>query len=73
MYQVPNSIISLQQQHLVQAVVIAEMLQVEYVAEQALQVISTAADAPEGLAPETLWALASLAGHKKLGIKSNWN
>jgi hypothetical protein len=44
----------------VQAVVIAEMLQVDYVSQQALQVLSTAADEPQGLAPEALSAMASL-------------
>jgi hypothetical protein len=69
MYQVPDAIRSLQQQHLVQAVVIADMLQVSYVAQQALQALRIAAGAP-GLALETLRALASLetwpAGLKQL-------
>jgi hypothetical protein len=60
MYQVPDAISSMQQQHLVQAVVIADMLQVEYVAQQALQALSTAAGTPQGLALEPLQALASL-------------
>jgi hypothetical protein len=70
MYQVPDAISSLQQQHLVQAVVIAELLQVEYVAQQALQALSAAAGAPQGLAAAALGALASLdawpAGLKQL-------
>jgi hypothetical protein len=70
MYQVPDAISTLQQQHLVQAVVIADMLQVEHVAQQALQALSIAAGAPQGLAAETLRALASLeawpAGLKQL-------
>jgi predicted xylose isomerase-like sugar epimerase len=60
MYQVPDAISSLQQQHLVQAVVITDTLQVEYVAQQALQALSTAAAAAQGLAVESLQALASL-------------
>jgi hypothetical protein len=70
MYQVPDAISSLQQQHLVQAVVIADMLQVDYVAQQALQALSIAAGAAQGLASETLQAMASLetwpAGLKQL-------
>jgi hypothetical protein len=70
MYQVPDAISSLPKQHLVQAVVIAEMLQVDNVARQALQALSTAAGAPQGLASAALRAMASLeawpAGLKKL-------
>jgi hypothetical protein len=70
MYRVPDALSSLQQEHLLQAVVIAEILQVDYVAQQALQLLSTAAAALQGLAPETLRAMASLetwpAGLKQL-------
>jgi hypothetical protein len=70
MYQVPDALSSLQQEHLVQAVVIADMLQVDYVAQQALQLLSTAAAAAQGLAAATLRAMASLeawpAGLKQL-------
>jgi hypothetical protein len=70
MYLVPDALSSLPQQQLVQAVLIADMLQVEYVAQQALQMLRTAADAPQGLARETLRAMASLeawpAGLKEL-------
>jgi hypothetical protein len=59
MYQVPDAISSLQQQHLVHAVVIAEMLQVDYVAQQALQSLRNAACAPQGL--PTLAALQAMA------------
>jgi hypothetical protein len=60
MYLVPDAVSGLQQQHLVQVVVIAEMLQVEYVGQQALQALSAAAAAEQGLAPEMLSAMASL-------------
>jgi hypothetical protein len=70
MYQAPDAISSLLQQHLVHAIVVAELLQLQDVAQQALQALSAAAAATQGLAPETLQAMASLetwpAGLKEL-------
>jgi hypothetical protein len=60
MYNVPGALSSLPQEQLVQAVVITEVLGLEFVQQHALQALSIAASAPQGLTAAALRALAGL-------------
>jgi hypothetical protein len=60
MYGVPDAISSLDQQQLVHAVVIADMVHAELAGQQAVQVLTAAAQSEQGLSAKALHALASL-------------
>uniref|UniRef100_A0A383WH17 BACK domain-containing protein n=1 Tax=Tetradesmus obliquus TaxID=3088 RepID=A0A383WH17_TETOB len=61
MYRVPGAVSTLQQQQLVHAVVIADMVGVEVATEQAVKSLTTAAQSEQGLSAAALEALARLA------------